>query len=322
VVNRDAIARFGMRAQDVLEVVEAGLGGVTVTTAIEGRQRVPVQVRLQRSEREDLTRLKDVLVTAPNGKVIPLGQIATITRVEGPNEIPSENGQLRAYVQANVSGRDLGSFVEEVQSKITSDIVPHLSKGMTIDFSGEYENQLHAASTLKFIVPSVLLIIFLLLFQLYGSAREAAHVILAVPFALSGGVFLQYALGWHFSVAVWVGYIALFGTAIQTAVVMVVYLEEAVARAKPTTTAEVIQAIKEGARRRLRPKVMTVATVVASLLPVMWSHRAGSEIMQPIATPIIGGMISSLVHILIITPVIFLWTRESDSSREGSNLER
>jgi len=310
VVNRDAIARFGVRAQDVLEVVEVGLGGATVTTAIEGRQRVPVQVRLQRSEREDLTRLKDVLVTAPNGKVIPLGQIATITRVEGPNEIPSENGQLRAYVQANVSGRDLGSFVEEVQSKITSDIVPHLPKGMAVEYSGEYENQLHAASTLKFIVPSVLFITFLILFQLYGRAREAAHVILAVPFALSGGVFLQYALGWHFSVAVWVGYIALFGTAIQTAVVMVVYLEEAVARAKPTTTAQLIQAIKEGARLRLRPKVMTVATVVASLLPVMWSHRAGSEIMQPIATPIIGGMISSLVHILIITPVIFAWLRK------------
>ena len=314
-VNRDAIARFGMRAQDVLEVVEAGLGGKIITTVIEGRRRVPVQVRLQRSEREDLTRLKDVLVTAPNGQVIPLGQVASITRVEGPNEITSENGQLRAYVQANVTGRDLGSFVEEVRSRLHKEIAPDLAnQGMTLDYSGDYENQLHAARTLKFIVPAVLFIIFLLLFQLYGKAREAAHVILAVPFALSGGVFLQYALGWHFSVAVWVGYIALFGTAIQTAVVMVVYLEESVQRKQlqlgsAFTQSDLIAAIKEGARLRLRPKVMTVATIIASLLPIMWSHRTGSEVMQPIATPIIGGMISSLIHILIITPVVFLWTR-------------
>ncbi len=314
-VNRDAIARFGMRAQDVLEVVEVGLGGKTITNVIEGRRRVPVQVRLQRSEREDLTRLKDVLITAPNGQVIPLGQVASISRVEGPNEITSENGQLRAYVQANVTGRDLGSFVEEVKSRLQKEIAPDLAKqGMTLDYSGDYENQLHAARTLKFIVPGVLFIIFLLLFQLYGRAREAAHVILAVPFALSGGVFLQYALGWHFSVAVWVGYIALFGTAIQTAVVMVVYLEEAVQRKQlqlgsDFTQSDLIVAIKEGARLRLRPKVMTVATIIASLLPIMWSHRTGSEVMQPIATPIIGGMISSLIHILIITPVVFLWTR-------------
>lgn len=317
-VNRDAIARFGMRAQDVLEVVEAGLGGRTVTTAIEGRRRVPVQVRLQRSEREDLTRLKDVLVTAPNGTVIPLGQLADITRAEGPNEIASENGQLRAYVQANVTGRDLGGFVAEVQSRLQAELVPKLAaQGMTLDYSGDYEHQLHAARTLQIIVPAVLLIIFLLLFQLYRSAREAAHVILAVPFALSGGVLLQYALGWHFSVAVWVGYIALFGTAIQTAVVMVVYLEEAVQRRRLAlgdafAHSDLVAAIKEGARLRLRPKIMTVATIIASLLPLFWSHRSGSEVMQPIATPIIGGMISSLVHILILTPVIFLWLRERD----------
>lgn len=317
-VNRDAIGRFGMRAQDVLEVVEAGLGGRMVTTAIEGRRRVPVQVRLQRSEREDLTRLKDVLVTAPNGTVIPLGQLADITRAEGPNEIASENGQLRAYVQANVTGRDLGGFVAEVQSRLQAELVPKLAtQGMTLDYSGDYEHQLHAARTLQIIVPAVLLIIFLLLFQLYRSAREAAHVILAVPFALSGGVLLQYALGWHFSVAVWVGYIALFGTAIQTAVVMVVYLEEAVQRKRLAlgdafAHSDLVAAIKEGARLRLRPKIMTVATIIASLLPIFWSHRSGSEVMQPIATPIIGGMISSLAHILILTPVIFLWLRERD----------
>jgi Cu(I)/Ag(I) efflux system membrane protein CusA/SilA len=323
-VNRDAMIRYGMRAQDVLDVVEAGLGGKNVATTIEGRNRYPIQVRLERSEREDLTRLKDVLVTAPSGpdgkpgKVIPLGQLADIQRTEGPNEIASENGRLRAYVQANVSGRDLGSFVEEVKARVQRDIAPQLAaQGMTIEYSGEYENQIRAAQTLKFIVPSVLFIIFLLLHMLYGKTREAAHVILAVPFALSGGVFLQYALGWHFSVAVWVGYIALFGTAIQTAVVMVVYLEEAVQRKRlqlgsAFARADLIAAVKEGARLRLRPKVMTVATIVASLLPILWSHRTGSEVMKPLATPVIGGMLSSLLHILIVTPVIFLWLRARD----------
>jgi Cu(I)/Ag(I) efflux system membrane protein CusA/SilA len=314
-VNRDAIARFGMRVQDVLDAVESGIGGKNVSTAVEGRRRVPIQVRLQRSEREDLTRLKDILVTSPAGKVIPLGQLADIRRVEGLNEIASENGRLRAFVQANVSGRDLGGFVTEVKSRLQTEVAPQLAaQGMTLEYSGEFENELHAAQTLKFIVPCVLLIIFLLLFKLYGLFRDAAHILLAIPFALSGGVFLQYALGWHFSVAVWVGYIALFGTAIQTAVVMVVYLDEAVLRKQHQLgaafhQADLIAAVKEGARLRLRPKVMTVVTVVASLLPIMWSHGAGSEVMQPLATPIIGGMVTSLILILIITPVIFVWLR-------------
>ena len=221
-------------------------------------------------------------------------------------------------MQANVSGRDLGGFVEEVKSRLEKDLGAKVAaQGMTLEYSGEFENQIRAARTLKWIVPGVLWIIFLLLYQLYGRAREAAHVILAVPFALSGGVFLQYALGWHFSVAVWVGYIALFGTAIQTGVVMVVYLEEAVLRKQQLLGSafaypDLIAAVKEGASLRLRPKVMTVATIVASLLPILWSHGTGSEVMKPLATPVIGGMLSSLIHILIVTPVIFVWLRARD----------
>jgi Cu(I)/Ag(I) efflux system membrane protein CusA/SilA len=352
-VNPDALARLGMTAQDVLSVVEAGLGGKTVTAipAISGAsfapdpreasgvrgtpalssadlrngsqsvsrsERIPVQVRLERSEREDLTRLKDVLVIAADGKAIPLGQLAEIVRVQGPNEIASENGQLRAYVQANVSGHALGGFVNEVRTRLEKELAPQLAaQGMTLEYCGEYENQIHTARTLMFIVPCVVAIIFVLLLKLYGSFGEAAHVLLAVPFALSGGFFLQYALGWHFSAAVWVGYIALFGTAIQTAVVMVVYLREAVERKQQQlgaslTRADLISAVKEGARLRLRPKIMTVATIIAGLLPIMWSHRTGSEIIQPIATPILGGMISSLLHILILTPVLFLWMKERE----------
>lgn len=323
-VNRAEMARYGLQAQDVLDTVEAGLGGKNVATTIEGRARYPIQVRVQRSEREDLTRLKDLLVSSPNGKVIPLGQVAEINRVEGPNEIASENGRLRVFVQANVQNRDLGGFVDEVKARINKDIVPTLPAGMTIEYSGEFENQIRAAKTLRIIVPAVLFIIFLLLYVVYRNAKEAAHVILAVPFALSGGVFLQFLLGYHFSVAVWVGYIALFGTAIQTAVVMVVYLEEAVERRRRELGpsfgyADLLAAVKEGARLRLRPKVMTVATIVASLLPIMWSARAGAEVMKPLATPVIGGMISSLLHILIVTPVIFVWLH---SPRAALQLEK
>jgi Cu(I)/Ag(I) efflux system membrane protein CusA/SilA len=314
-VDRPAMARFGLRAQDVLDMVEAGLGGKNVTTTIEGRQRFPIQVRLERSERDDLERLGDVLVATPSGKYVPLGQVARIRRNTGPSEIASENGRLRVFVQANVQDRDLGGFVQEVKERVAHDV--KLGHGMTIEYSGQYENQLRAQRTLVLIVPAVLLIIFLLLYLVYHSAAEAAHVILAVPFALTGGVFLQYFLGYHFSVAVWVGYIALFGTAIQTGVVMVVYLEEMLQRKKEErgssfTQADLVQAVKDGARLRLRPKVMTVATIVASLLPIMWSARTGAEVMKPLATPVIGGMVSSLLHILIVTPVIFAWLRERE----------
>jgi len=316
-VDRVAMARYGLRAQDLLDVVEAGLGGKNVTLMIEGRQRFPIQVRLQRDERDDIERLGAVLVATPSGKFIPLGQVATIRRNTGPSEIASENGRLRVFVQANVQDRDLGSFVKEIQERIDRWIVPTLPPGMTIEYSGEYENLLRAGRTLRIILPTTLLIIFFLLYIVYHSAKEAAHVILAVPFALTGGVFLQYLLGYNFSVAVWVGYIALFGTAIQTGVVMVVYLDEMLRKKQAERGADfnrddLIQAIKDGARLRLRPKVMTVATIVASLLPIMWSTRTGAEVMKPLATPVLGGMISSLMHILIVTPVIFAWLRERE----------
>ncbi len=314
-VNREAMARFGLRAAQLLDVVEAGIGGKNVTTTIEGRQRFPIQVRMARDERDDIERLGDLLVATPAGKYIPLGQLTDIRRNLGASEIASENGRLRVFVQANVQGRDLGGFVDEVKRRIAEEI--QLPKGMTIEWSGQYENQLRAKRTLQLIVPAVLCIIFLLLYIVYRNAKEAAHVILAVPFALTGGVFLQWLLGYNFSVAVWVGYIALFGTAIQTGVVMVVYLEEAVERKRAAlggklTRLDLLAAIKEGARLRLRPKVMTVATIVASLLPIMWSTRTGAEVMKPLATPVIGGMLSSLIHILIVTPVIFAWLRERE----------
>jgi Cu(I)/Ag(I) efflux system membrane protein CusA/SilA len=318
-VDRAALVRYGLRAEDVLDVVQSGVGGETVSTAIAGRERIPIQVRLQRSERDDLERLGDVLVPTPAGKYVPLGSVATLRREIGPDEIGSENGRPCVFVQANVADRDLGGFVKETQARIAAKI--SLPPGMTLEWSGQYENQLRAQHTLRLIVPAALFVIFLLLYLVYRSVQEAAHVLLAVPFALTGGVLLQWWLGCNFSVAVWVGYIALFGTAIQTGVVMVVYLDEAVSRKKAEcgdrfSRADLIQAVKDGARLRLRPKVMTVATIVASLLPIMWSQRPGAEVMRPLATPVIGGMLSSLVCILIVTPVIFCWLRERELRKE------
>ncbi len=344
-VDRQAMARYGLSAKDVLDAVEISIGGKNVSTTIEGRERFPIQIRVQRSERDDIEKLSRILVAAKPGMgaaasapaggmgggmggaaaatasappasdgkevpYIPLGMVAKITREIGANEIASENGLLRSYVQANVQDRDLGGFVEEIEHKLKSVDM----EGMTYKMTGEFENQRRFTKTMVLVFPLVLMVIFVLLYFVYHSALEAAHVMLAVPFALSGGVLLQKLLGYNFNGAVWVGYIALFGTAVQTGVVMVVYLEETVksrlAEKGPAFTYEdLVQAVKDGARLRLRPKVMTVATIVCSLMPIMWSHRQGAEIMKPLATPVIGGMISSLLHILIVTPVIFLWLR-------------
>ena len=321
--DRVALARYGLSIEDVLRIVETGIGGKNLTTAIQGRERWPVQVRFERSDREDLDRLGALPVAVPGSepaRFVPLGQIATIQRVLGPNEIASENGRLRVFVQANVTGRDLGSFVDDAKAAIAHAI--KLDPGMTLEWSGQYENQLRARATLRLIMPVVLAIIFVILAMTFHSAAEAAHVILAVPFALTGGVLLQWFMGFNFSVAVWVGYIALFGTAIQTGVVMVVYLEDAVAKKRAErgaafAHADLIAAIKEGARLRLRPKVMTVATAIAGLIPIFWSTRTGTEVMRPLAAPVVGGMISSLIHILVVTPVIFAWLRERQLAPVG-----
>lgn len=306
--DREALRRYGLRVSDVFEYVETGLGGSVATTTLKGRERWPIQVRLDRSDRDDLEKIGDLLLPTPSGPFVPLRQVAAIKRVIGASEIQSENGRLRVFVQANVQDRDLGGFVDEIKARVTRDV--RLDPGMTVEYSGQYEHQIRARQTLLYVFPAVIVIIFALLVMTFRSVAEAAHVILAVPFALTGGVILQAILGFNFSVAVWVGYIALFGTAIQTGVVMVVYLEESVQSlrkelGRELTRAELITAIKAGARLRLRPKVMTVATTVASLLPIFWSARTGSEIMQPIAAPVVGGMLSSLLHILLVTPVIF-----------------
>jgi Cu(I)/Ag(I) efflux system membrane protein CusA/SilA len=231
--------------------------------------------------------------------------------------ITSENSLLRGTVLMNVRGRDVGGFVNEARRVVAQRVT--MPPGYYIEWSGQYENQIRAKERLQLVIPVVLVIIFVMLYMTYHSAKEALHVLLAVPFALTGGVFFLKYMGFNFSVAVWVGFIALFGTAVQTGVVMVIYLEEAVRRkiaeTGPLTRETLHEAVIEGALLRLRPKVMTVATVVAGLLPIMWSTKTGAEVMKPLATPVLGGMVSSLIHVLIVTPVVFTWLRQREIKR-------
>jgi Cu(I)/Ag(I) efflux system membrane protein CusA/SilA len=304
-------------------VIETAVGETNLSLTIEGRQRFPVRVRYAPQFRSTPEALASLPVAGPNGVQVPLGQLAQIHPVTGPSMISSENGLLVVTVLLNVRGRDVGSFVEEARPAIAQAV--RLPKGSYIEWSGQYENEARARQRLQLVVPAVLLVIYLLLYLTYRSFSEAAHVLLAVPFSLVGGIYLIYALGYNVSVAVWVGFIALFGTAVQTAVVMVIYLEEAVVQKREAmggrlTPAALREAVLEGALLRLRPKVMTVTTVVVSLLPIMWSHSTGAEVMKPLAAPVLGGMVSSLAHVLMVTPVIFYWLRERQLSREEGNV--
>ena len=314
-VNREAAARYGITVGAVQDVIETAVGENILTLTIEGRQRFPVRVRYAAQYRTSASALAGVLVTAPNGTQVPLGQLAEIRQVAGPAMISGENGLLVVAVLLNVRGRDVGSFVEEAR-RVVAERVP-LPPGSYIEWSGQYENEVRARQRLQIVIPLVLVVIFMLLYLTYRSFLDAAQVLLAVPFGLAGGIYLQYILGYNFSVAVWVGFIALFGTAVQTGVVMVIYLQEAVAGKRAEsggrlTRAALLDAVKEGALLRLRPIVMTVSAVVASLLPIMWSHSTGAEVMKPLATPVLGGMLSSMALVLIVTPVLFCWLRERE----------
>jgi Cu(I)/Ag(I) efflux system membrane protein CusA/SilA len=318
------IARYGINKRDLQDVIETAIGGNNLTTTIEGRQRFPVRVRYMRELRDTPEAISKVLVAGMSGMQVPLGQVADIRVVNGPTMISSENSLLRGLVLLNVRGRDTGSFIEEAKPAVAAQV--KLPTGYYIEWSGQYENQIRAKRRLQIVIPLALAVTFLLLYFTYHSVKEAAHVLLAVPFALTGGIVLVWLLGYNFSVAVWVGFIALFGTATQTGMVMVVYLEEAVERQRKQlggrlTLAGLREAVMEGALLRLRPKVMTVSTVVAGLLPIMWSTRTGAEVMKPLATPVLGGMVSSLLHVLIVTPVIFTWLREREVRREEKAAE-
>ncbi len=316
-IDRTAAARYGIDVATIQDVIEKGIGETNLTVTIEGRRRFPIRVRYATEFRSSPTAIGQIPITSPTGGSIPLSQLADIRSLEGPSMIQSENGLLRGTVLLNIRGRDIGSFVEEAKDAIRDKV--EMPAGYYITWSGQYENQERARQRLLIVVPIVLLIIFATLYITYHSFLEAAHILLAVPFALTGGFYLLWMLQYNFSVAVWVGFIALFGAAVQTTIVMVVYLEEAVKRKADEVgqldRETLLEAVTEGALLRLRPKVMTVMTIVVGLLPIMWSSGAGSEVMRPLATPVFGGMVSSLLHVLIVTPVIFYWLRVRELKR-------
>jgi copper/silver efflux system protein len=315
-VDREAAARYGLKVGDVQQIIEGAIGGMRHTTTVEGRERFPVVVRYARDFRDNLDSMRRIQVPVKTGQelaYIPLAQLADIRITPGPDMINSENGLLRSVVYLNVRGRDMGSFVQEAKKKLDSEL--KLPPGYYINWAGSWENQVRASKRLRILVPLGLAIIFILLYFTFHSAKEAAMVMLSVPFALVGGIYLVWALHYNMSVAVWVGFIALYGVAVETGVVMVIYLHEALDKKiieGAVTEKDIYDATFEGAALRLRPKLMTVAAALVGLLPIMWSSGTGADVMKPIATPMIGGMITSAINVLIMTPIIFVLIKARD----------
>jgi Cu(I)/Ag(I) efflux system membrane protein CusA/SilA len=310
--DRAALARYGIMVQDVQDVIGTALGGQTVTTTVEGRQRFSVNMRYPRDLRENPQAIaNEVLVPMPAGGAVPLGEVAKVAPARGPSSIRTENGQLATYIYVDIRDRDLGGYIADAQRAVQAGI--QFPAGYYVMWSGQYEYLERATARLKIVVPVTLTIIFLLLYLNFRSVTETMIVMLSLPFALVGGLWLMWWLGFNLSVAVAVGFIALAGVAAETGVVMLIYLNQALAEIKAQrdiegralTRSDLYDAVMEGAVERVRPKMMTVVAIMAGLLPIMWSTGSGSEIMQRIAVPMIGGMISSTLLTLIVIPAIF-----------------
>jgi Cu(I)/Ag(I) efflux system membrane protein CusA/SilA len=313
-IDREAVARYGLSVGDVQMIIESAIGGVNISTTVEGRERYPINVRYARELRDDTEKLQRVLVPVrsnqmnSDGKIthIPLAQLARIELVSGPAMIRDEDGLQAGYIYISLADRDVGSYVDEAKHLVNDIMAAH--KGYRAIWSGLYEYQQRAKQRLLLLVPMVFFVIFILLYLTFHSISEAVLVMLSVVYAMFGGLVLQWWLGYDFTVAAWVGYIALYGVAVETGVIMVVYLHEALDKrlAKgPISLQDVHDATVEGSVLRLRPKLMTVSTTLIGLAPLMWATGIGSDMMKPIAAPMIGGMITSTIHVLIITPVIF-----------------
>jgi copper/silver efflux system protein len=311
-VNRLEAAKYGLTIADVQAAVSSGMGGMNVAENVEGRERYPINVRYERDFRDNIDELRRVLIATPSGAQIPIDQVATLSFSRGPAMIRDEDGQLTGYVYIDLNGTDYGGFVQQASNLLQHKL--RLPAGYTYQWSGEYEFELRARQRLKLILPIVFFVIFMLLYMVFHSVTEATVLIFPTFYAMTGGLILQWLLKYNFSVAVWVGYIALFGIAVETGVVMVVYLHEALDRRLASGTSlkheDIEAAVIEGAVQRLRPKLMTVCAVLASLIPILWESGIGSDVMKPIAAPIVGGMITSTIHVLILVPVFFALMKE------------
>jgi Cu(I)/Ag(I) efflux system membrane protein CusA/SilA len=312
VPNRDMLARYGLMESDVQDTIVTALGGQAVTTTIEGRERYTVNIRYPRDLRSDPQSIaNNTLIALPNGGTVPLGEVASVSLGRGPTSIRTENGQLAAYIFVDIRDRDLGGYVAEAQKAVAGNV--QFPPGYYVTWSGQFEYLERAEARLELVVPVTILIVFVLLYLNFHTLIETLIVMLSLPFSLVGGLWLLWALGFNLSVAVAVGFIALAGVAAETGVVMLLYLDHALREQKAKCAAEggmftrgdLKEAIVSGAVDRVRPKMMTVVAIISALLPIMWSTGTGSEVMQRIAVPMIGGMISSTVLTLIVIPAIY-----------------
>ena len=306
-LKREEIARYGLALDEVQMVIESAIGGESISTTVEGRERYPINVRYARELRDDVGKLERVLIPAMNGAQIPLGQLADVKLTSGPAMIRDEDGQLAGYVFVDMAGRDIGSYVEEAQKKVAEQV--KIPVGYTLVWSGQYEYMQRAKERLIYVVPLTLLVIFLLLYVNFKSVARCVTRAPGRPLLLIGAVWLLYILGYNMSVAVWVGIIALAGVDAETGVIMLLYLEHAYEKwrkeGRMRTIEDLNEAIIEGAVKRIRPKVMTIMAILMGLLPIMWSHGAGADVMKRIAAPMIGGVITSFLLELLVYPAIF-----------------
>jgi len=310
VLNRDALARYGLSVEDAQTIVTSAIGGETVTTTVEGRERYSVNVRYGREFRDNVDALRRVLVPTPSGAQVPMAQIANIQLLEGPSMIRDENGQLAGYVFVDMTGRDVGGYVREAKERVQERL--DLPTGYTLVWSGQYENLARVRERLKVVIPLTLALIALLLYLNTKSGVKTAIVLLAVPFSLVGAVWLLYGLGYNMSIAVWVGMIALVGLDAETGVFMLLFLdlayEDRVRAGRMRTERDLEEAIVHGAVKRVRPKMMTVVAAFLGLLPIMWSVGAGADVMKRIAAPMVGGLFTSFALELLVYPVLYaIW---------------
>jgi len=307
--DREKIARYGLTIRDVQDVIEMAIGGENLTTVFEGRERYHVRVRYFRELRDSPQKIRRILVPTPTGSHIPLGQIAEIKLVEGPAMINSENGMLRAYVLMNVRGRDMVGFVEEASKLVAKKMAGKLPPGYSIQWSGQFENQVRARKRLSVLVPISLFINYMLIFMNFKSHRKALTIFTAIPVTLAGGILLLAIYGYNFSVVVWVGFIALFGIAVDDGVLITTYLDQVFAERKPKTKQEIIEATVRAGKARIRPAFMTTITTILALLPIFLFGGNGKEVMRPMAIPSFGGMIIEMITWFIV-PTIYSWFEE------------
>ncbi len=303
VPNRRALARYGIEIGTVQKIIQTALGGVKLTEAIEGRERYAIMVRYDRPFREDITDLENVLVPAPSGAHITLAELANISFVEGPPLIKSENARLSGWVFVDIEGRDILGYIDDMRAALTQGL--KLPSGYSISFSGQFEQMQEANKRFSFAIPAALLIIITLLYMHFGRWDRTCLIMLAVPFGLVGGFWGVYLAGYNISVAVAVGFIALAGIAVETAIVMLIYIDQQVSLKKPKTYTALLEAITQGAVLRMRPKLMTVSTIVFGLLPVFFTNGPGADVMRRIALPMVSGMFSTLILTLILIPVVY-----------------